>query len=144
MRARVCTNAYTTRTWIPCPCAVAHSCHAPDKIGLNKVENIGRFLDKLLITSRAFVPEEPHIKGFPVTALNRYLGRAADNASEVLLAKTGVFGGTRAYLEVAALAHDAIVRATLTAGHMGGDEQVFTSVCRRCILGVPWVYLCRP
>ena len=61
-------------------------------------------------------------------ALNGYLGRSSNDASELLLAKPSTFGASRPYLEVATLAHEAIARATLRAGHMGSDEHIFTYV----------------
>ena len=109
-------------------CAVANSCHAPDKIGLNKQENIARFIDKLLVTSRPFTPLEAHVSGFSMKALNSYLDRSANDMSELPLAKSSVFGGSRAYLEVATLALDAIASTTLRAGHMGSADQIVTYV----------------
>ena len=108
------------------PSPASHVCHDPFTIGLNKQSNIVRYLDKVLVTFQNFKPDQLSVKGFPRDALNAYLGRAANDASSVQLARGGVLGGTREYLEVATLALDTIIKSTLAAGYMGNDETVLT------------------
>jgi hypothetical protein len=105
---------------------VSNFCHAPDKIGLNKQENIGRLLDRVLLTSSAFVPEEAHVKGFDLNALNGFMGRASSDASPLSIVRSSVFGGTRQFLEVATVALDVLASITLQAGFLGTDEHLLT------------------
>ena len=110
-------------------------CHDPFTIGLNKQANIARYLDKVLLTFQSFKPDQETVKGFNRAALNAYLGRAAPDTSSVWLARGGVIGGTREYLEVASLALDAVIKSTLTAGYMGNDETVLRFVVQEAAVG---------
>jgi hypothetical protein len=93
-------------------------------VGLNLKTNIVRLLDRLLISFQDSEPEEQHLLGFNLAAFSSYLGRSTLDVSPVKLARGGVTGGSRAYLEVAAAVFDVIVRDTLQSGHMGTDKSI--------------------
>jgi hypothetical protein len=105
---------------------VATACHDPARISLAKKENIGRLLDRVLVTSKAMTPEETHVSGFDLRAWNAYLGRSANDRSTINIARGDVLGASRPVLEVATAVFDTLVKLTLAAGHMGTDEHLLT------------------
>jgi hypothetical protein len=110
-------------------CAVAHPCHDPQRLGPNRETNIVRLLYRLLISFRSAIAEEGHVQGFPRNAFAEFLGlEKSDAATPLPLARGGLLGGSRQYLEVAAAVFDVVAHATLTAGHMGTDENVLRCV----------------
>lgn len=99
-------------------------CHNPLGLTLNKEEYIVRYLDRLLLTTYPFSAVTKEIKGFSRSAFNVYLGRDANDATALTMARGGIMGGTRPFLEVAATVFDIVARSTLTEGHLGTEENI--------------------
>lgn len=106
-------------------------CHDPQHLTPNREANILRYLGKLLTTTYSFSALTQEIKGFPRAAFNEYVGRAGSDPSPLTLAKGGILGGTRAYLEVAALAFSAVLDETLERGYLGTEENILSIVAAR-------------
>lgn len=105
---------------------VSHLCHNPAKLRMNKQDNIVRYLDKFLTTFHDYAPTGSSVLGFTKTSFNSYLNRNPSDESALMLARGGVLGGTREYLEVAAAVFDSVLAATLNDGFMGTDQNVLT------------------
>jgi hypothetical protein len=102
---------------------VSHPCHDPLGVTLNKQDNIGRFLDRLLITFQPLPEQVTDIRGFPLWAMNDFMGNAATDKIATL-ARGEVIGGTREYIEVASLVFNVIVAETLRGGYLGTEENI--------------------
>jgi hypothetical protein len=103
---------------------VAHFCQNPDQVGLNREKNIVRLMERVLVTTRELAPEEAHILGFSRAAFNEYLGRASTDDTLVMLARGGILGGSRQYLEVASAVFNVIATDTIKKGLLGTDENI--------------------
>lgn len=99
-------------------------CHMPNAVRLNKEEYIVRSLDKFLVTSARFAQVKKEVKGFARGPFNTFLGRDEGDATPLTLARSGVLGGTREYLEVASAVFDVILTATLSKGLLGTEENI--------------------
>jgi hypothetical protein len=108
------------------------------------------FLDRLLITFFDYTPWT-EVHGFEHNAFDRYIGHSPSDNTPVMVGRGGIFGGSRAYLEVASTLRvcfslpcnvylsgvilgslcnsdallDIIRHETLVAGFMGTEENLF-------------------
>jgi hypothetical protein len=68
-----------------------------------------------------------------VRAFDAYLGVGPTDATPLAIARGGIFGGTRPFLEAATVVYDVIAAETLGQGHMGTEENLLR--CDRVLCG---------
>ena len=99
-----------------------HLCNDPKGLDQSKISFFTEKFDKLLITFFDYQPYR-EIHGFEKEGFYSFIGNR-DNV--VRVGRGGVFGGTKEYMEVAAEIYLEAIGATLSAGYMGTEENIFS------------------
>jgi len=98
-----------------------HQCNDPEGINDENAQLFKEHFDKLLITYFDYEPVD-EIHGFKKRAFWDFIG---NQDFIVRVGRGGIFGGTREYLEVASEVYLQALGATLEAGFMGTEENIF-------------------
>jgi len=104
-----------------------HLCNDPQAIGPDNSDVFRTHFDKLLITYFDYEPTL-EVHGFERKAFLDYLDY---RGRYVLVGRGGIFGGSRAFLEVGAEIYQLALDATLNAGYMGTEENIFSILLYR-------------